>query len=589
MKQFLKFTLATIVGLLIGTFLLFLVSLGFFSALASFQDKEVKVKDNSILVLKLDQQIVDRSSQNPFDNVNLPGLNSTKKTGLNTILKNIKKAKGDDRIRGIVLNLSGVNAGLASLREIRNALQNYKDSSNFIIAYSDDMTQGAYYLASVADKVFLQPEANFDFHGFAANIMFYTGLLEKLGIHPEIIRHGKFKSAVEPFMLKKMSDANRLQTQTFINAMWQTVLNDISQSRNIPVEKLQAFADNEMMSDAATAVEYGFADSLLYRDQLLDFLKEKTGIEKDKKLNTLGLTDYNKSLDPNRPKKLIHDKIAVIYAQGSISTGESTENIGSETILQAFRKAREDKKVKAVVFRVNSPGGSALASDIIWREVMLTKAKKPVVVSMGDYAASGGYYISCAADSIFADPTTITGSIGVFGLLFNAQKLFNEKLNLYFDGVKTAEHADAGGMHRSLTEKERQIIQKSVEKVYDTFITHVSEGRNIPKDSVDAIGQGRVWAGLNAMDLHLIDQFGGMERAIQSAATMAKLDKYRLVEYPKQKTPMEQILEDFQAEAKVQLYKWQQNPVSEKYFEALDVIKKSRGIQALMPYKIVFE
>jgi len=589
MKQFFKFTLASFTGLFLGFIILFFISIGFFSAIASFQDKEVKVKSKSILVLKLDNQIVDRASNNPLENLDIPNFNSSKKIGLTKVLVNIKKAKGDKNIKGILLNLSGLNAGLATIREIRNALEDYKDSTHFLLAYSDNMSQGAYYLATVADKVYLQPEATFDFHGFAANIMFYTGLMEKLGIQPEIIRHGKFKSAVEPFMLKKMSEANRLQTQTFVNSMWNTVLSDISKSRNIPVEKIQEFADNKTMTDVDTAVEYGLIDKALYRDELIDLLKEKAGIDKDSKLRTISLSDYSKALDPNRPKKLAKDKIAVIYAQGSIAGGENSGNIGSETILQAFRKARENKRIKAVVFRVNSPGGSALASDIIWREVLLTKKVKPVVVSMGDYAASGGYYISCAADSIFADPTCITGSIGVFGLMFNAEKLFNEKLNLYFDGVKTAKHADAGGIHRALTQEERDVIQKSIEKVYDTFVTHVSEGRGISKDSVDAIGQGRVWTGADAIKLHLIDNFGGLQRAMASAAALAKLDKYRVVEYPKLKTPMEQIMEDLKMQTKVQLFKWQQNPVAVKYMEALDVINRSKGIQALMPYKIIFE
>ncbi len=588
MKEFIKFTFASIVGLILGSLLLFFISFGIIAAIASSQKKEVKVAPQSVLILKLDQKIVDRSSRNPFENINIPGFNSTKKIGLNQILANIKKAKNDSHIKGILLNVSNINAGLSTIREIRNALTAYKDSNNFILAYSDNMSQSAYYLASIADSLYLQPEAGFDFHGFGANIMFYTGLFEKLGIQPEIIRHGKFKSAVEPFMLKKMSDANRLQTQTFVNAMWKTVLNDISQSRNIPVEKIQEFADNKVFSNVKTAIAYGFVDKALYRDQLIDLLKEKTGIKKDKKLATIGFTDYFKAPKTHKEKKFIRDKIAVIYAQGEIATGKSNQNIGSETILQAFRKAREDKHVKAVVFRVNSPGGSALASDIIWREVVLTKAVKPVIVSMGDYAASGGYYISCAADSIFADPTTITGSIGVFGLMFNAKKMFNEKLNLYFDGVKTAQHADVGTISRPLTAEEKNIIQQSVEEVYQSFITHVSEGRNIARDSVDAIGQGRVWAGTNALDLHLIDGYGGLERALKSAAAMAKLTKYRISEYPKQKSPIEQIMEEIGTQARVKIQTWNNNPISEKYFEMLDMLNKNRGVQALLPLKIVW-
>jgi protease-4 len=586
MKEFLKFTFATIVGIILSIFVLVVIGGALITAAVSSQEKEVTVKDNSLLVLKFEEQIVDRKVDNPFENIDIPGMGSNKTIGLNQVLANLEKAKKDKRIKGILLNLSSVNVGLASLREIRNALLDYKDSTNFIIAYSDSYSQGAYYLASVADEVYIQPEGGLDFGGLAANITFYTGLFEKLGIEPEIIRHGKFKSAVEPFMYKKMSDENRQQTTMFIGSMWETILSDISKSKNIPIEKLQEFADNVVMADASKAIEYGLVTKALYREELVNYLKEKTGISESKDLNTLSLKDYASAPEIGKTK-ISRNKIAVIYAQGSISSGEGdNQAIGSETILKALREARKDSSVKAIVFRVNSPGGSALASDIIWNEVKLAKATKPLVVSMGDYAASGGYYISCAADSIFADPTTITGSIGVFGLMFNAEELLSKKLDLSFDGVKTAKHADLGSINRSLEKDEIEIIQGSIEKVYNTFTSHVAEGRHMEQTKVDDIGQGRVWSGKNAIDINLIDGFGGLNRAIQSASTMADItDDYRLVEYPKVKSPLEQILSDLGTQTYFS-NPLQKNEIAKQYFEIMDMINKYNGPLAFTPFRV---
>ena len=586
MKDFLKFTLASIVGIILSSLMLMFIGIGIIQMAVSSTEKEVNVKNNSLLVLKFEGEIVDRAVDNPFDNINIPGIPSMSKIGLNQIIKNISKAKKDDRIEGILLNLSSLNTGLASLREIRNALIDYKDSSNFIIAYAESYSQGSYYLASVADEIYVQPEGNFQFSGIGANIMFYTGLLEKMGIEPQVIRHGKFKSAVEPFLLKKMSEENRLQTSTFMNSIWETILEDISASKNIPVEKLQGFADNTVISSAKKAVELGFITKTMYREDLVLHLKEKLGIKATKEIETLSLKDYNSVPEPNKTK-LSRNKIAVIYAEGAIESGENGDGtIGSETILQAFRKARKDSAIKAIVFRVNSPGGSALASDVIWHEVKLAKAVKPVVVSMGNYAASGGYYIACPADSIFADPMTITGSIGVFGLLFNAQELLNDKLNLYFDGVKTAKHADMGSIDKPLSDDQKAIIQNSVEEVYETFITHVSNGRDIEKTRVDEIGQGRVWSGKNAIEINLIDAFGGLTRSTFSAATMANIaDDYRIVEYPKQKTPIEQIMDDLSAQAFTS-NPLSNNKIAKQYFEILGMIENYEGPLALLPIKI---
>jgi protease-4 len=589
MKNFLKYTLAGIVAIFISAFLMLIISVGILQIAISGAEKETVVKDNSILVLNFENEIVDRHTENPFDNLEIPGMPSIARTGLNDILNSIEKAKKDARIKGIFLHLSTVNAGLASIREIRQALEAYKDSSNFIIAYSDSYTQGAYYLASVADEIYMQPVGSLSFSGLSANVMFFTGLLEKIGVQPEIIRHGKFKSAVEPFMYKKMSEENRLQTSTYVGSLWETILSDISASKNISVEKLQSIADNVVEASAKEAVEHGLINQAMYREEIVQYLKEKSGIDAKEDLNLLSLKEYKKVPETNKTK-LSRNKIAVIYAEGTIVTGEGGDgDMGSETILKAFREARKDSSIKAIVFRVNSPGGSALASDIMWHEVKLAQAVKPVIVSMGNYAASGGYYISCAADSIFADPATITGSIGVFGLMFNAQVLLNKKLDIHFDGVKTARHADLGSLDKSLTDEQRAIVQKSIEEIYDIFISHVAEGRKISKEQVDEIGQGRVWSGKNAIDIKLIDAFGGLKRATLSAATMANItDDYRIVEYPKVKTPIEQIMADLSGETRISM-PLLDNAIGKAYLQILNLLQNYDGPLALMPEKLIIE
>lgn len=564
-------------------FIMFLIIAGIVSSVSS--DKLVAVSNNSVLYARFDKPISERTSNNPFENINFASMTSKGNMGLNDILDDIKKAKKDNRIKGIYLDLSTIPAGVATIEEIRNSLIDFKSSGKFIYAYSEGYSQGAYYVASVADKIFLNPQGTIDFKGLNAEVMFLKGTLEKLEIEPQIIRHGKFKSAVEPLILDKMSDENRKQVQGYVGAIWNSILSGISKSRNIEVKDLQNIADSLLIQNAEDALKYHLVDQLTYQDQFYSELSEKLGLTGKQEIKTVNISKYTKAYVKD-DKKYVSEKIAVIYATGEIGEGKGNDKkIGSITTCEAIRKARLDEKVKAVVLRVNSPGGSALASDVIWREVYLTHKIKPVIVSMGDVAASGGYYISCAADSIVAEPNTITGSIGVFGLLLNAKKFFNDKLGITFDNVKTGNYADLGSIDRPLTASERAIVQKSIEKVYDTFITRVSEGRHISKALVDSIGQGRVWSGVDAKERGLVDILGGIDTAIIIAARMAKIDKYRIIYLPEQKEPLAEFLENLSDDAETSFLKSKVGDTY-KYYSQLQSLLKMNGIQARMEYNV---
>ncbi len=586
---------ASMLGVILASVVCTFIFVGIIAAIVSSADseKEAKIEPNSVLHINFESEIHDRSSNNPFENFNLGSMSGKKGIGLNDILENIEKAKTDDNIKGIYINLESVPSGIATIEEIRNKLIEFKegDSSKFIVAYSEVYTQGAYYLASVADEIWLNPEGIIEFKGLSAQLMFFKGMLEKLEVEPQIIRHGKFKSAIEPFILDKMSEANREQTMKYMGSIWNKIVSGIAESRNLTVERLNLIADSALVQNATDAVEQKLADKLMYKDQVLDDLKDRLGLEDAKKIHLISMVKYTDV--PKAKKKddkgLAKDKIAVIYASGSIESGEGDDQtIGSERISKAIRKARLDDKVKAIVLRVNSPGGSALASDVIWREVLLAKQVKPVVASMGDVAASGGYYISCAADTIVASPNTITGSIGVFGLMFNMKNLFTNKFGITFDTVKTNHYADLGTPFRALTQAERDIIQNSVNDIYDSFITKVAEGRGLTKAEVDSIGQGRVWSGADAINIGLVDVLGGMEDAIVIAAKMAKVDNYRVAEYPEQKDPFKAFVEELKGEGEDVLLKNQLGS-NFRYYKSLDNLRKMEGIQARMPYDIYIE
>jgi len=586
MKNFLKYLLASILGFIIASLVLFFIFIGIIGGMVSSSNKLPEVKENSILYINLNKEIVDRSANDPFKGFDFMSMQTKTSIGLNNILKAIENAKDDSKIKGIVMEVDAVNAGAATTNEIRNALLNFKESGKFILSYNDLYSQKAYFLSSVADKIYMNPEGLVDWVGLRSEVMYYKNILEKLGVEPQIIRHGKFKSAVEPFMLDKMSPENREQISTFIGSIWNYWVESISKSRNISVAELNRFANEMVIRNGKTSYENKLIDSLIYKDQFIDIVKKKLGISDKKDISSISLDDYAKIPTPLKGKGLSKNKIAVIYATGEIVMGSVTEgSIGSDGISKAIRDARRDSTIKAIVLRVNSPGGSALASEVIWREMVLAKKVKPVIVSMGDVAASGGYYISAPADTILADPTTITGSIGVFGMYFSVKEGMNKKLGINVETVTTNSHSDFGSLYRPLTAEERAVAQLGVEDIYQSFIGHVSEGRNIPVARVDEIGQGRVWSGANAINIKLIDDFGGLKAAIKIAVKKAKLDDYRLTELPKQKDPIQQLIEDLTGNAKISILKNELGFAYRQYNNIMNMVS-NQGVQARIPYNI---
>jgi protease IV len=590
MKRFFSNVFASLLGTILAGvvlfFLMFIILGGIVSAAGSGEPEEIE--EHTILALELNKKILDNEPDDPFANMDIMNMNVDHVIGLNNLLKNIKKAKEDDNIDGIFLKLSSINAGISTVEEIRNALIDFKESGKFIVSHSNAYSQKTYYLASVADEVYLTPEGGMQFVGLSAEVMFFSKMFKKFGVEPVIIRHGKFKSAVEPFMLEKMSEANREQLSTFINTIWNDMLGKIAESRNISVEKLNQVADELLLKTAKSCVEQGLVDSLKYYDQLLANLQEKTGAEKSKDLKFTSLSKYTKVPKKKKEGKkgLAKDKIAVIYASGEIIDGKGDgSNIGGESLSRTIRKVRNDDKIKAIVLRVNSPGGSALASEVIWREVKLAKETKPVIVSMGDYAASGGYYIACAADTILASANTLTGSIGVFGVLFNIEKLMNDKIGITTDRVNTNSHSDIGSATRKIKAEEEAYILTAIEDIYSTFTQHVADGRGMNVDAVDAIGQGRIWSGIKAKELGLVDILGGLDDAIAIAAEKAELERYRVVNYPKKKDPFQAFMEKFGGNIKASAI---ENELGEfaPYYSMFKNITNQKGVQARIPMEI---
>ena len=582
MKSFFKNVLSTIVGVVLSVVVVVLLFIGIISIAISAlnSDKETKVKANSILKITLSKPIVERASNNPFENLSITNMNPETEMEFKTILNNIEKAKTDSRIKGIYLNVSFVNAGLSQTEEIRNKLLDFKKSGKFIISYAEHYSQSGYYLSSVADEIFLNPEGIFELKGLSAQIIFFKDLLEKLDIEAQVIRHGKFKSAIEPFILDKMSKENREQISLLLTTISDNILDSIASQRGLTISRVEELADNLELNTAANCLENNFVDALIYQDNLENKLKSKLG--EKAKLQLISLSKYNNA-KVERQGKISRNKIAIIYATGEINSGKGDlKSVGSETTAKAIKEAREDKKVKAIVLRVNSPGGSALASDVIWRETTLAKAEKPLVISMGDLAASGGYYIACAADTIVANPTTITGSIGVFGLIPNLQHFYKNKLGITIDTVNTSKHADFGGMYRRLTSFERAKIQDHVEDIYATFISHVAEGRNMSTAAVDDIGQGRVWTGYDAKRLGLVDVLGGLETAIDIAADLAELLDYRLVSLPKKEDPLETFIKEITGEESKYIANYL--GVDRKFVKSIESLIKGEIIQARMPF-----
>jgi len=592
--KFYKVVLAAFIGTLIALVINFFIKVGVISSMISSLSKSetetsATVKPNSVLYMKLDYAIPDRTTDNPFGGINFQTMESQDMTGLNDILRNLEHAKTDANIKGIYLELSSIPTSTATLQEIRNKLIEFKESRKFVVVYGEALSQSAYYVASIADKIFLNPEGMLDLHGMASQVMFYKHLLEKMEVEMQIVRgpNNKFKSAVEPYFLDKMSEANREQMDKLLGTVWGQILADISQSRNISVEQLNQIADNlETVFSADKALEYGLVDNLYYKDQVLEELKGLTGSNKD--INAVSNAKYAKSF---KDKSVSNNEVAIIYASGQIFDGKgSDENIYSENLSKTIRKAREDENVKAIVLRVNSPGGSAVASAVIGRELDLTKAEKPIIVSMGNYAASGGYWISANADYIFADATTLTGSIGVFGTFPNMQGLLNNKVGLTFDVAKTNENADFGTITQPLTEFQYAKLQENVVKTYDHFTKRVADGRGLRQSYVDSIGQGRVWAGADAIGLGLVDQIGDMEDAIAYAAQKANIaDDYKVVELPKQKDFLTRLTESLNGNDKLDAAIRQQLGGYYEYWQGLQNLQKNTGIQARIPFDMVIE
>ena len=592
--KFYKVVLAAFIGTLIALVINFFIKVGVVSSMISNLSKSdtetsTTVKPNSVLYMKLDYEIPDKTSDNPFGGIDFNTMEAQDMTGLNDILRNIEHAKTDPNIKGIYMELSSIPTSTATLQELRNKLVEFKESGKFVVTYGENYAQGAYYVASVADKIILNPEGMLDLHGMASQVMFYKHLLEKLDVEMQIVRgpNNRFKSAVEPYFLDKMSEANREQMEKLLGTVWGEILEGISQTRNISVDQLNKIADNlETMFNADKALEYGLVDNLYYKDQVLEELKGLTG--SNKSINAIGNAKYAKSY---KDKNVSKNEVAVIYASGQIFDGKgSTENIYSENLSKVIRKAREDENVKAVVLRVNSPGGSAVASAIIGRELDLTKAVKPVIVSMGNYAASGGYWISAKADYIFADPTTLTGSIGVFGTFPNLKGLLNDKVGLTFDVAKTNENADFGSVTEPLTPFQYTKLQEMVVKTYDDFTRRVAEGRGLRQTYVDSIGQGRVWAGADAIGLGLVDQLGDMEDAIAYAIQKAGVaEDYKVVEFPEEKDFMTRLMEQLNGEDKLDAAMRSKLGVYYNYMQGLENLQKNTGIQARMPFDMIIE
>jgi protease-4 len=519
--------------------------------------------------------------------MDIPGFSKVKTLGLDDIFTALENAENDDRIKGVYLKLSMVNGGMASVEEIRNALIDFKSKCDKpIYAHADQymMDQKAYYLATVADKIVIHPEVSVDFRGLGGEMMFYKKALDKIGVEMQIVRHGKFKAAVEPFMLDKMSAENREQRLTYLGSLWNHMLKGISEKRNISVEQLNILADEvQTFNKGQKAVESGLVDAAKYKDEVLDDLREITGIKGTKGVPVISASNYADV--PAKGKKFSRNKIAVIYASGDIGMSLGGEYIDGEELGREIRKVRQDSSYKAIVLRVNSPGGTVFDSETIWREVKLAAEEKTLVVSFGDVAASGGYYLSCPADKILASPNTITGSIGIFGTIPNIGELLNDKLGITTDVVKTNKNSDLLTMTRPMTDFEQKMMQANIEEGYDTFVSHVAEGRKMTKEQVDEIGQGRVWSGENAKEIGLIDDFGGLNDAIKMAAEIVGLDEYRTVSLPALPEPFEEFFKTGSDNIRAHFLK---NELGEKYryYEYFKKMSGLNGVYARMPYDI---
>ncbi|NML21067.1 signal peptide peptidase SppA [Pseudoflavitalea sp. G-6-1-2] len=583
MKSFFKIFLATLLALVIFSLIGFFILMGIVGGLASSDKPTVGAR--AVLVVDLEDYYQEIAEENPLAQIG--GGENSDKPALYDLIRIIRHAKSDSAVKGIYLRCGSNANGFASGESIRNALADFKTSNKFVIAYGDVISQSGYRVANIASKIYCNPKGGVDWRGYAVQLAFLKGTLQKLEIEPQIFYAGKFKSATEPFRETQMTDANRQQTSELINSLYGHMLLQTAEARKLDTATLHRYANESLIRSASDAYRYGLVDGLKYDDEVKDEIKKLVGIGKYDGLNYITAAKYMKAVEIKRDGK---DKIAVIFAQGDIIDGKGERDmIGSESYRALVRKARLDKNIKAIVFRINSGGGSALASEVIWRELTLAKAEKPVIVSFGDVAASGGYYLACNADSIFAEHNTITGSIGVFTMLPNMQKFFNNKLGMTFDGVKTSPDADALTVTKPLTEAQKRYLQNGVDSTYFDFKTRVAEGRKLDINYVDSIGQGRVWIGSKALELKLVDRIGSLDDAIDCAARMAKLTNYRLREFPDKRSWMDILLGSKDAAPQAALRK----ELGEDGFRTYQTIKRVKSMtgvmQARMPFEIVFE
>ena len=585
MKDFLKFTLATVTGIIISSVVLFFISILVVFSMVSSSESETQVRKNSVMMLDLNGTLTERSQENPLDFL----MKEDYKTyGLDDILSSIRKAKENEDIKGIYIQATSLGAGFASLEEIRDALKDFKESGKFIVAYGDTYTQNLYYLSSVADKVLLNPQGMLEWRGLAATPMFFKDLLEKIGVEMQIFKVGTYKSAVEPFISTEMSPANREQVNVYLSSIWGQITSSVAESRNLSLEALNKEADRMLMFyPAEESVKNGLVDTLIYKNDVRDYLKNIVGIDKDDNMPVLGIQDMI-NVKKNVPRDKSGNVIAVYYAYGEIDGGSSAstdEGINSEKVIKDLRKLKDDENVKAVVLRVNSPGGSAYGSEQIWYAVNQLKKEKPVIVSMGDYAASGGYYIACNADTIVAEPTTLTGSIGIFGMMPNAKGL-TEKLGVNFDVVKTNPYADFGNLTRPMNDGEKGLMQMHVNKGYELFLTRCSDGRGISMEELDKIAQGRVWTGRTAKELGLVDELGGLDKALEIAIAKAGVDAYTVMNYPKKEGFLESLMNTNPGNyIKARMLNGKMNDVY-RQFSIIENFDKIDRIQARVPFEL---
>lgn len=592
MKDFLKFTCATVAGVIISGVVLFIFGVLTLFSILSVSDTATVVEKNSLMMLNLNGTLVEHKQEDPLDLLSQLMGDERQSYGIDDILSSIRKAKDNENIKGIYLQAGALATSYASLQEIRNALLDFKESGKFIIAYADNYTQGLYYLSSVADRLLLNPKGMIEWKGLGASSLFYKGLLEKVGVEMQIFKVGTYKSAVEPYIATEMSAANREQMDAFLHSVWGQIISGVSVSRNLPADSLNVYADRMLMfHPAEESVRCGLADTLVYRDDVRGYLKQWMGMDKDDDLCVLSLDDMIR-VRSNDTKAKNGDVIVVYYASGEIvdagSSVDSYNKIVGTTVVKDLRKLKEDDQVKAVVLRVNSPGGSAFASEQIWHAVKALREEKPVIVSMGDYAASGGYYLSCAADTIVAEPMTLTGSIGIFGMVPNMKGLA-DKVGLSYDVAKTNKFADLGNVMRPLNDEEKALMQMMVNQGYDTFLSRCAEGRHTTKEAIAKVAEGRVWTGEMAKELGLVDELGGIDKALKIAEAKAGVDNYTLVAYPEQMGMWESLLEVSPA-----------NYIESKllkdrlgdYYQSFDLLRNLREkamIQARMPFELTIK